>query len=206
MMTRRSTTLVKCSLVLTLVTLWGCSSTAPFCSTCGALSSSSFDAISNITSQSRQDDCVLDVVLDRSPERPFVVLGMVSAARLSRSQQEGGETQSDIVPDLRVEACRAGGHVLFRVSATIEDHLWFDGARSRFARTVAGTGIVAVYVTPAGDELPPPRVTRDVIRVPTRLERHSAPEPAPSSSTPDGGQRRLEWDQGISDPWAVPAP
>jgi hypothetical protein len=68
-----------------------------------------------------------------------------------------------------------------------------------FARTVTATAIMAVYVRRDGTPMEAPVGARRVIRVPTPLELQVG---VPSDTTDEAA---MAWEQGITDPWAVPA-
>ncbi len=155
---------------------------------------------SGVEATQRTPECYLDVVLDRSPERPYVILGRATALRTEVGRAALTTTGADVLPHLRQEACRAGGHVLFQVRSHYQDQ-WISGVNTRqrrpFVRTVRMTGLVGVYVRRDGNAVAAPTSPRRVIRVPTQVDRTTTIEPE------DDG---LTWDQGIADPWAVPAP
>lgn len=155
-----------------------------------------------VAAPSRPPDCYLDVVFDRSPERPYVVIGRVSASWLGRGRVALAATEAEVVPLLRREACRAGAHVIFSIETSSQDHLLLGRRGPRLARSVRGTAVAAVYVRPSGHLEPPPPGPGRVIRVPARLEGEETPAPAPGDERGDD----IVWDEGLADPWAVPAP
>ena len=165
---------------------------------------SSMTPILSIEAPPRAADCHLDLVLDRSPERPYIVIGLVAAIWTGTDRQALNSNDSQIVPQLRARACQAGGHALFHVSTHYQDD-WIPRTssprpphRNALVRTIRGTALVAVYVRRNGSVMAPPERPRQVIRVPTRLERPIA--------VGEGEEDSFEWDQGIVDPWAVPVP
>ena len=91
---------------------------------------------------------------------------------------------------------------MFRVSSHFQDQ-WVptdpnDAAgRGFLARTIRSTALVGVYVARDGSVMAAPQSPRRVIRVPAVVEEGARAE------DPDEG---LTWDQGIENPWAVPAP
>jgi hypothetical protein len=163
---------------------------------------SAFTATSAIEAPARPADCHLDLVLDRHPERPYVVLGRVSSSWVGRGRAAARTSEAEVMRHLARAACRAGAHVLFLVETSSQDHPSPQG-RAYFVRSLRGTAVAAVYVRPSGRLEPPPTAPRSVIRVPGSLEGAPMPvEPAPG----EAGQGAEEvWDQGIRDPWAVPA-
>ncbi len=150
--------------------------------------------------RSRPEDCYLDLVLDRNPVRPYVVVGRVSAVWIGTDEQALEADEEQALEALRAEACRAGGHALFRYGSSQRDQ-WIahsGGAqRGSLVRTIRSYALVAVYVSPDGELLTPPTGPRQVIRVPAAL-----PEAV------EGVRERgihPAWERGITDPWAVPA-
>ena len=100
----------------------------------------------------REPGCQVDVVLEGSPERAHVIVGMVTAERVGGAliEQGGGEEQA--IAWLREGACGAGGHVIFGLDTSTDRHAY--GGRS-----IRGRAIVAVYEgqQPAGStEAPAP--------------------------------------------------
>jgi hypothetical protein len=152
-----------------------------------------------VEAAARPERCYLDVVLDRSPERPYVLIGQVTAIWTGADRAALGTTAATVLPHLRRQACRAGGHVLYDIRSFYQDQ-WLEarGAAPRgFMRTIRMTGLVAAYVRRDGAFEPAPALPRSVIRVPAPVPPSA---PAPLAAEP------LAWDQGIADPWVVPAP
>lgn len=165
--------------------------------------SARFSPATTLAAQPRGESCVLDVVLDRHPERPYVVLGLVSANWVGRGRRALETSESVLLERLQRAACEAGAHVLFGLDTATEDHFWLDGTRTRFGRSLHGSAIVGVYVTPRGRVADPPTTSRPIIRVPARLESTS---PAPPAGDDTASEDVTTWEQGIADPWAVPTP
>jgi hypothetical protein len=152
----------------------------------------------------RPDDCYLDMVFDRNPVRPYVVIGRVSTTWIGTDEQGLDAMESSAMTPLRSAACRAGGHVLFQYDATQRDQ-WVPRSgggeaapRGSFARAIHASALVAVYVSRDGSVLSPPSGAHRVIRVPAALT------PGPDAEA-EGGIHP-SWEPGITDPWAVPAP
>lgn len=166
---------------------------------------SSILSTGNFETPSRDGDCYLDIVLDRSPERPFIVVGEATALWTGTDAVALESTDRVVMDRLTGAACEAGGHVLFRMRSHYQDQ-WVprsssSGVRSRdvFVRTIRSIALVGVYVRRDGSLMPPPSGPRRVIRVPTPLDRTRRD---PASSTDEAVD--MAWDQGITDPWAVP--
>lgn len=159
----------------------------------------------NIESPPRPDNCYVDMVLDRSPERPYVVLGRVTTLWTGTDRVGLAATEAVAVPHLRAQACRSGGHVVFQVRSHYQDE-WVSRTTTRasnrdlMVRTIRSTALVGVYVERNGRVLAAPTGPRRVIRVPTSVES------MPSSLEDEQEEDPLTWDQGLADPWAVPAP
>jgi hypothetical protein len=153
----------------------------------------------------RPADCHLDLVLDRTPVQPFVVLGRASAVWTATGRTAAEATDESALEALRGRACQAGAHALFSVRSHFQDH-WLPpaipGDTWAFARTVRATALAVVYVSRDGSVLAPPERARRVIRVPRRLE----PRDRPPAGPPEDAATGLAWDRGITDPWGVPVP
>ncbi len=162
----------------------------------------SFIPTRNIDATPRDENCHLDVVLDRSPERPYIVVGRATAIWTGIDRAAVTAAEDEVIPTLYNRACSAGGHVVFRVSSHFQDQ-WIHspasqtGTRDFMVRTIRATALVGVYVARDGSALAPPSGPRRIIRVPAVMEEGAR------SEDPDEG---LTWDQGIENPWAVPAP
>lgn len=163
---------------------------------------SSVLATQSVVSTPRPEGCYLDLVLDRSPERPFVVLGQVTTVWTGMDRRGLRATDAEALTQLRDQACRAGAHAVFQVRTTVQDQ-WVPrraaDTANVFARTVVATAIMAVYVRRDGSLMPAAEQPRRVIRVPTSLELQ---EGAPVDAADEAS---MAWGQGIADPWAVPA-
>ena len=162
-----------------------------------------FTPTSSVDAPRREEGCHVDVILDRAPERPFVVLGRLSASWLGRGATGLEATEAELHPLLLRAACGAGAHVVFALETSSQDHPNEHGERRRFARYLRGTAIAGAYVTPEGRVGAAPASTGRVIRIPERVERPGgSTEP---SGEPPGAEAGAVWEQSIRDPWAVPS-
>lgn len=194
------------ALITLLITLGGCATTNNPLYLLRGQPHVATDLVSTMSTetQPRADDCYVDVVLDRSPERPYIVIGRATAVYTTTDRRALSTTDSNAIPHLRAEACRAGGHVLFDVASNYHDQ-WIPrtssttpSRRNLMVRSIHSTALVAVYVGRNGSVLAPPSGPRRVIRVPAQVEQ--------GVGMVDEVEDDLTWDQGIADPWAVPAP
>jgi hypothetical protein len=158
-----------------------------------------------VTSSARPEGCFLDTVLDRSPERPFVVTGLVTTVWSGMDRRGLRATDAEALAQLHDQACRAGAHAVFQIRTAVQDQ-WIPRATSGttdaanvFSRTVVATAVMAVYVRRDGSVMPPPEAPRRVIRVPTQLELQEG------AAADAADEASMAWGQGITDPWAVPA-
>lgn len=165
----------------------------------------SVNRTSNIEATPRTGSCYLDIVLDRSPERPFIVVGEATALWTGTDATALEATDQVVMGRLTSTACEAGGHVIFRMRSHYQDQ-WVprsssSGLRNRdvLVRTIRAVALVGVYVRRDGSLMQPPSGPRRVIRVPTPLERNQNETTGTADEAVD-----MAWDQGITDPWAVP--
>ncbi len=195
-------------------TLLGIFSVATFVTGCAATTSptsllrgrpavrSHIISTSSVEPPVRPDDCYVDMVFDRNPVRPYVVIGRVSSSWVGTGEHGLDGSDRDVLDPLRAEACRAGGHVVFQYQSSYDDD-WLSIPRGEsvsimgFVRRIRSTALVAVYVTRDGSVMQAPSGARRVIRIPASL---------PGEAEGPDASGHPAWEQGITDPWAVPAP
>jgi hypothetical protein len=100
----------------------------------------------------RPEHCALDVILDGRPDRPYLVIGRVSADSTAPGLFALRENQEAALRRLKVKACEEGAHVIFEVNAAAGGQWNDDG----FSRSTTAWALAAVYVDQGGYPLPPP--------------------------------------------------
>lgn len=201
-----SRTRALCAILILAMSAVGCAATSPLTNLLrGQLAiRSGIVRTSSLEAQPRAEDCYLDLVFDRNPTRPYVVIGRVTASWVGTDQRALDALDEQVLAPLRVEACRAGGHALFLFESSFDDqwitHSGSSGEthhRGGYSRSIYAHALVAVYVRRDGSLMPAPTSAQRIIRIPSALPNEE------EGRTEDG--IHPAWERGITDPWAVPA-